>query len=88
MALFIRIQYIRYTEIDMPIRVDALGYTNGGFNIYKNGVYSEENPSGTPNPQSVRWPGYSLFIALAFLLGGGVQDFILLFSIRRLFLAH
>ncbi|MFC1608186.1 hypothetical protein ACFL47_09465, partial [Candidatus Latescibacterota bacterium] len=74
-ALIIRINYIRQTEVELPIRVDALGYTVGGYNIYRYGVFSEDEPSVNVSPKSIRWPGYSLFIALAFFFSAGDTGF-------------
>lgn len=68
-ALLIRIQYINTTIIPKPIVADARQYVIYGHNLIRHGIYSKEN-ADNPAPDSFRSPGYPMFIALAFFLGG------------------
>jgi len=69
-ALFIRIEYVKNTVINRPIRADAREYVIYGYSFAKHGTYSREIPSPEPRPDSFRSPGYPLLIALSFVLGG------------------
>lgn len=75
-SLALKIAYINTTEIISPIRADAAEYVLYGYNLYKHGIYSQEQ-SETPEPDSFRSPGFPLLITLAFHLGGN-DDFYLL----------
>ena len=72
----LKIAYINTTEIISPIRADSAQYVLYGYNLYKYGIYSQEQ-SETPAPDSFRSPGFPLLIAVAFHLGGN-DDFYLL----------
>jgi hypothetical protein len=68
--------YIDNTEIIAPIRADARQYVQYGSNLYKHGVFSQQQ-SPNPEPDSFRSPGFPLLVALAFHLGGVKKFYIL-----------
>ena len=67
-ALLLRIEYLRNTVVDGPIRADAREYVVYGFNLARHGTFSMQENTDNPSPDRHRTPGYPLLIALAFLL--------------------
>ena len=67
-ALLLRIEYLRNTVVDGPIRADAREYVVYGFNLARHGIFSMQEDTDNPSPDGHRTPGYPLLIALAFLL--------------------
>lgn len=63
-----RLQMVRQTEVDTPIRADAVDYYFYAHNLLRHGVYSRQtsltNSSlrDKPVPDAFRNPGYSLFL--------------------------
>lgn len=76
-SLLLRIEYIRNTVVDVPIRADAKQYVTYGYNLARFGVFSKTYPSESPKPDSFRSPGYPLLIAASFFIAG-TKNFYLL----------
>jgi tetratricopeptide (TPR) repeat protein len=71
-ALFLRLGYIRQTTLDRPVRGDAIEYVQYGWNLHHYGTFSKSRGDTLPPaPDSLRSPGYPLFIALSLWIGGG-----------------
>lgn len=70
------------TEVDHPLRGDALGYFSSAYNMKQYGVYSRdpsfllEKKEGTPKPDAVSPPGYPIFL-LPFASGAPTDKTIL-----------
>ncbi len=78
-SVLIRAYYIKSTVIINPIIADAREYIIYGYNIAFHDTFSKEFPSNNPSPDSFRSPGYPLFVALSFIIGGekGYYDLLL-----------
>lgn len=68
LGFYLRFLAVTETEVDNPIRSDALQYYVTAYNFAKEGVYSASparlnNWSAPLPPDSVRWPGLPLLIA-------------------------
>ena len=65
---WLRIEASIKTEVDRPLRSDALGYFSSAYNMKQYGVYSRdqsfllEKKEGKPKPDAVSPPGYPLFL--------------------------
>ncbi len=63
-----RLQMVRQTEVDTPVRMDAADYYLYAYNLLRHGLYSRQTPTTNisvrdkPVPDSFRNPGYSLFL--------------------------
>lgn len=68
MALWIRINYFHYTDVNIPIRGDAAHYVQYAFNLVNHGVYSKSRNTDTPTPDAYWAPGYPAFIATAMIM--------------------
>lgn len=67
-GLELRVQSVRLTVVDGPIRADAKDYVSYALNLARFGVYSRNDAilrgdSNTPAPDALRSPGYPLFLA-------------------------
>ena len=70
LAVFIRFEYLKHTEVEETIRGDAYHYYAYGYNLRYFGIHSLNTKLAKPIPDSFRAPGYPLFIAiLIFLMG-------------------
>ena len=68
-SITIRIQYLATVRIIHPVRADALQYVNYAQNLALNGTFSSTDPRQTRvTPDSLRSPGYPLFLAAAIKL--------------------
>ncbi len=77
LGLHLRLQAVRYTEVDTPIRADAKAYLIYAFNLKQFNIYSRatdtlEGKSAKPTPDALRAPGYPLFLRL--MIGDTVSD--------------
>jgi len=67
-----RLKMVRETEVDTPIRMDAVDYYFYAYNLLRHGVFSRQTSATNisvrqkPVPDAYRNPGYSLFL-LAFV---------------------
>jgi hypothetical protein len=68
-AVALRFYYVSRIEYHVA-RSDAADYINYGYNLVFRGVYSRHLTKEQPPPDSLRSPGYPLFVAVGFLLGG------------------
>lgn len=65
----LRIQSVRLTVVDGPIRSDAKDYVSYALNMARHGVYSRDDAvlrgegAAPPAPDALRSPGYPLFLA-------------------------
>ena len=81
LGLQLRLQAVRYTEVDTPVRADARGYLLYAINLKQFHTYSRspdalEGKVATPAPDALRAPGYPLFMRL--FVGDSVSDKMLL----------
>ncbi|RMH51792.1 MAG: phospholipid carrier-dependent glycosyltransferase [Zetaproteobacteria bacterium] len=70
LGLLIRLSYIEQTEVDHPIRADALHYVTYGYNLYRHHTFSLATGEQPIRPDSFRSPGLPLLIAAAIAAGG------------------
>lgn len=66
-GLYLRLVSVRGTVIDAPFRADAKDYVSYALNMKHSGIYSRDDQillggDSTPRPDSVRTPGYPLFL--------------------------
>lgn len=64
-AIFLRINAALHTEVNIPIRADAVEYYSYAYNMNTHGVYSRDSsfdPVDTPAPDALRSPGYPLML--------------------------
>lgn len=69
LALFLRVAYLRTTEVDTPLRADAREYALYASNLVQHGVYSKQ-VSASPAPDAFRSPGFPLLAAAVLALSG------------------
>jgi len=70
LAVFIRFEYLKHTDVETPIRGDAYQYYAYGYNLRHFGIFSQNTDLAKPTPDSFRVPGYPLLIAtLIFFMG-------------------
>ena len=70
LAVFIRFEYLKHTDVETPIRGDAYQYYAYGYNLRHFGIFSQNTDLAKPIPDSFRVPGYPLLIAtLIFFMG-------------------
>ncbi|GBE14887.1 dolichyl-phosphate-mannose-protein mannosyltransferase [bacterium BMS3Abin14] len=67
-ALGFRTAYNKVTRT--TIQADARQYAFYAYNLYKYGVYSSEENTTNPKPDSFRSPGYPLFLELTMMVSG------------------
>lgn len=69
-AVFFRLEYLKHTEVEIPIRGDAYQYYAYGYNLRHFGIFSLSTHQAKPIPDSFRAPGYPLLVAtLIFFMG-------------------
>jgi hypothetical protein len=61
--------YRRYTMYGLAPNHDAFDYVNIANNMLTKGLFSQDGV----NPDYIRTPGYPLFLALIFMLGGNIE---------------
>jgi len=71
-ATAIRLIYVWTLDIPIPIRGDALSYTQYAINILQHGTFSK-SPSVPPTPDSYWAPGYPIFLAICMKLSQSIQ---------------
>ena len=69
LSALVQATVVSRTQVNMPLRVDALDYFSYAVNLRQHGVYSMQrewmvDPSIKPVPDAVRVPGYPLLLAL------------------------
>ncbi|HEC29925.1 MAG TPA: hypothetical protein ENI65_10105 [Gammaproteobacteria bacterium] len=69
-ALFIRLAYINTTVVDHPIRADARNYVVYAYNLVEHGVFSRQENSSNPAPDSFWAPGFPAYMAVITRLFG------------------
>lgn len=62
LALVIRVQYFQNTEVDTPIRGDAISYFVYAKNLNLYNTFSKDNTGSIPEPDSYWAPGYPFYI--------------------------
>jgi len=77
LGLQLRLQSIRYTVVDTPIRADAREYLIYAlnlkqFHIYSNSTDALEGKASKPTPDAIRTPGYPLFLTI--FIGNAVTN--------------
>jgi 4-amino-4-deoxy-L-arabinose transferase-like glycosyltransferase len=70
LALFIRLEYLKHTDVEEPIRGDAYHFYAYGFNLRHFGIFSLNTDLAKPTPDSFRAPGYPLLIAVLIFFTG------------------
>ncbi|TNG01953.1 MAG: hypothetical protein EP297_01735, partial [Gammaproteobacteria bacterium] len=68
-GLYLRLETVKHTNVDTPIRADAKHYTAYAYNLKLHGVYSRDistihKESRQPEPDALRSPGYPTFLSL------------------------
>jgi len=68
LSALVQATVVSRTEVNAPLRVDALDYFSYAVNLRNHGVYSLDrdwmaDPTRVPKPDAVRPPGYPLFLA-------------------------
>ena len=63
-ALFVRVQYLHHADFDNPFRGDAISYVAYAENLNEFGIFSKEEDSDNPEPDSYWAPGYPVFIVI------------------------
>ncbi|GBU21280.1 hypothetical protein R80B4_01169 [Fibrobacteres bacterium R8-0-B4] len=61
--------YRQYTMYNLNPNSDTIDYVNIASNMLKIGLFSQDGV----NPDYIRTPGYPLFLALIFMLGGNIE---------------
>jgi 4-amino-4-deoxy-L-arabinose transferase-like glycosyltransferase len=84
LALFIRFEYIKHTEAEIPIRGDAYQYYAYGFNLRHFGVFSHDTDRTQPIPDAFRSPGYPLLIAALIFIRGDTGFYSLLLYVQAI----
>jgi 4-amino-4-deoxy-L-arabinose transferase-like glycosyltransferase len=74
-GLLLRILYVHPIVDDTHIARDAKQYVDYGYNLFHHQTYSKQRASSHPVPDSLRSPGYPLFIAL-FMTAYGDADYL------------
>lgn len=69
LGLQLRLQTVRYTEVDDPVRADARVYLLYALNLKKYNIYSQsaaafQGEAVKPAPDAIRTPGYPLFLSI------------------------
>ena len=77
LGLQLRLQAVRYTVVDTPIRADARDYLFYAINLkafhtYSRSTEAVEGKAASPKPDALRSPGYPLFIRL--FIGDSFKD--------------
>ncbi|MEI7869204.1 MAG: glycosyltransferase family 39 protein [Candidatus Methylumidiphilus sp.] len=77
LGLQLRLQAVRYTEVDTPVRADARGYLLYAINLKQFHTYSRspdalEGKVASPTPDAMRTPGYPLFLRM--FMGDNFSD--------------
>jgi 4-amino-4-deoxy-L-arabinose transferase-like glycosyltransferase len=67
LSALVQSMVVSRTVVNKPLRVDALDYFSYGVNLRNHGIYSLDrewmvDPGRVPRPDSVRPPGYALFL--------------------------
>jgi 4-amino-4-deoxy-L-arabinose transferase-like glycosyltransferase len=71
LALLLRLEYLRHTEVVEPFRADAGEYARYAANLLEHGTFSRATSAqASPSPDAFRSPGYPAFLALALWLDG------------------
>lgn len=69
-SAWIQLTVVNHTTVDSPLRADAGDYFSYAYNLAHSGVYSRERtwnsetPEAASAPDSIRTPGYPLFLRL------------------------
>lgn len=84
LAVFIRIEYLKHTEAEIPIRGDAYQYYAYGFNLRHFGVFSHDTDQAQPAPDSFRSPGYPILIAALIYLRGDTGFYPLILYVQAI----
>jgi len=69
LGLQLRLQAVRSTDVDTPIRADARGYLVYAMNLKSFGIFSMSEAAlqgrvAAPTPDAIRTPGYPLFLRM------------------------
>ena len=72
-GLVLRILYVQPIIYDTHIARDAQHYVDYGYNLFHYHTYSKQRASSHPMPDSLRSPGYPLFIAFFMTVYGDVD---------------
>ena len=69
LGLHLRLDVVRFTVIDSPLRSDAADYTAYAYNLERHGVYSRDittilSDEKTPQPDALRSPGYPVLLTM------------------------
>jgi len=91
LGLQLRLQSVRYTVVNMPIRADAMDYLYYAinlkvFNTYSRSTEAVEGKVASPKPDAVRSPGYPLFLRF-FIVDSDVQTIIFNISLAQALLS-
>lgn len=70
LALWVRVEYLKSTVVDTPIRADAFHYVVYAQNLLTHGVFSKQISDNNPVPDAYWSPGFPFFLALTLKFAG------------------
>lgn len=88
LAAYLRLGAVLQTTYELPLRADALDYVSYAYNLREFGVYSRAPfflvPEITPQADSLRMPGYPLFLTLFMGEGDGAKFILMIGLVQAL----